>query len=127
MTQDVKRADRMASGTIRKSSERMSYDGVVACLPVTIPYRRYSTNTAHWWVGRAVREVLQRTGLRSADIDGLSQQDKALDLPDKLYAGKLVVTGAIENRPQSFNGKQYSLPTLVVTGIERTARASRSA
>ena len=31
--------------------------------PVTIPYRRYSTNTAHWWVGRAVREVVQRAGL----------------------------------------------------------------
>lgn len=58
------------------------------------------------------------------DIDGLPQQDKALDLPDKLYAGRLVVTGTIENRPQSFNGKQYSLPTLVATGIERTARDS---
>lgn len=58
------------------------------------------------------------------DIDGLPQQDKALDLPDKLYAGKLVVAGTIENRPQSFNGKQYSLPTLVVTGIERTAKDS---
>ncbi|MEP6566112.1 MAG: hypothetical protein ABJB10_13320 [Mesorhizobium sp.] len=58
------------------------------------------------------------------DIDGLPQQDKALDLPDKLYAGKLVVTGTIENRPQTFNGKQYSLPTLVVTSIERTAKDS---
>jgi len=58
------------------------------------------------------------------DIDGLSQQDKALNLPDKLYAGKLVVAGTIENRPQSFNGKQYSLPTLIVTGIERTAKDS---
>ena len=58
------------------------------------------------------------------DIDGLPQHDKALDLPDRLYAGKLVVAGAIENRSQSFNGKQYSLPTLVATGIERTARDS---
>src|SRR5499425_1133024 len=51
---------------------RQPYDGVVVAAPVTVPYRRYSTNTAHWWVGRAVREVLQRAGLRSADIDGLS-------------------------------------------------------
>ena len=58
------------------------------------------------------------------DIDGLPQQDKALDLSDKLYAGKLVVTGIIENRPHSFNGKQYSLPTLVAAGIERTAKDS---
>ncbi len=58
------------------------------------------------------------------DTDGLPQQDKALDLADKLYAGKLVVTGTIENRSHSFNGKQYSLPTLVAAGILRTARDS---
>ncbi len=52
--------------------QRLPYDDVVIAAPVTIPYRRYSTNTAHWWVGRAVREVLERAGLRSADIDGLS-------------------------------------------------------
>src|SRR5882672_12694774 len=53
-------------------STRRPYDGIVIAAPVTIPYRRYSTNTAHWWVGRAVREVLQRAGLRSGDVDGLS-------------------------------------------------------
>jgi hypothetical protein len=60
----------------------------------------------------------------SIDIDGLPQEDKALDLSDKLYAGKVVVAGSIENRTQTFNGKQYSLPTLVATGIERASRAS---
>lgn len=58
------------------------------------------------------------------DIDGLPQQDRAPDLSDELYPGKLVVTGAIEKRPWSFNGKQYSLPTLVATGIKRTAKDS---
>src|SRR5262252_10509651 len=51
---------------------RQPYDGVVVTAPVTVPYRRYSTNTAHWWVGRAVREVVRKAGLKSADIDGLS-------------------------------------------------------
>ena len=60
------------------------------------------------------------------DIDGLPQQDKALDLSDKLYAGKLVVTGTIEDRPHSFNSKQYSLPTLVAAGILRTAKDDES-
>lgn len=61
------------------------------------------------------------------DIDGLPQQDKALDLSDKLYAGKVVVAGTVENRPHTFNGKQYSLPTLVATGIERAAKDSEPA
>src|ERR1700752_3432792 len=52
---------------------RQPYDGVVVAAPVTIPYRRYSTNTAHWWVGRAIREVMQKAGLRSTDIAGLSR------------------------------------------------------
>jgi len=60
----------------------------------------------------------------SIDIDGLPQEDKALDLSDKLYAGKLVIAGSIENRPQTLNGKQSTQPWLVATGIERAARDS---
>ncbi|MBV8743921.1 MAG: thiolase family protein, partial [Xanthobacteraceae bacterium] len=51
---------------------RASYDGVVICAPVTIPYRRYSTNSAHWWIGRALRELARQSGLRHQDFDGLS-------------------------------------------------------
>jgi len=57
----------MAPGT-----KRSSYDGVVACLPVTIPYRRYSTNSAQWWLGRALHELAKRARLRPSDIDGLA-------------------------------------------------------
>lgn len=51
---------------------RKAYDGVVACRPVTIPYRRYSINSAQWWIGRALRALVEGSGLRSKDIDGLS-------------------------------------------------------
>ena len=51
---------------------RKPYDGVVACAPVTIPYRRYSTNSAHWWIGRALRELSKQARLRPKDIDGLA-------------------------------------------------------
>src|SRR6201987_3261741 len=57
----------MTSGAIRKS-----YDGIVACLPVTIPYRRYSTNSAQWWLGRALHALTKRARLRPADIDGFA-------------------------------------------------------
>jgi acetyl-CoA acetyltransferase len=51
---------------------RASYDGVVVCAPVTIPYQRYSIESAHWWIGRALRGLLDVSGLRLRDIDGLS-------------------------------------------------------
>jgi hypothetical protein len=39
---------------------RRSYDGVVACQPVTIPCRRYSTESAAWWIGRALHELTKQ-------------------------------------------------------------------
>ncbi|HTR85529.1 MAG TPA: thiolase family protein [Reyranella sp.] len=53
-------------------AKRLPYDGVAVAVPVTVPYRRYSTNTAHWWIGRAVHDVVKGAGLRPTDIDGLS-------------------------------------------------------
>jgi acetyl-CoA acetyltransferase len=52
--------------------KRAGYDGVVLCAPISIPYRRYSVDSAHWWIGRALRALTQRASLRPTDIDGLS-------------------------------------------------------
>src|SRR5206468_3317630 len=52
--------------------QRKSYEGAVACLPVTIPYRRYSTNSAQWWLGRALHELIKRARLQPKDIDGFA-------------------------------------------------------
>lgn len=50
---------------------RMSYDGVVAAVPVTVPYVRYSTRSAHWWLGGALRGLIRASGLNKADVDGI--------------------------------------------------------
>ncbi|MCW5687677.1 MAG: thiolase family protein [Pseudolabrys sp.] len=50
---------------------RRPYDGVVVCAPVTVPYVRYSTDTAHWWTGRALHQLTKTAGIRPQDIDGL--------------------------------------------------------
>jgi len=52
--------------------KRRNYDGVVLCAPVTVPYRRFSVNSAHWWIGRALHGLATKTKLRPADFDGLS-------------------------------------------------------
>lgn len=46
------------------------YDGVVVCAPVTVPYARFSPESAHWWAGRALRQLAQVAQLAPGDIDG---------------------------------------------------------
>ena len=53
-------------------SARAAYDGVVITAPVTIPYVRYSTHDAHWWIGHALHELLRVAKLRPRDLDGLA-------------------------------------------------------
>jgi acetyl-CoA acetyltransferase len=52
--------------------KRRGYDGVAICAPISVHYLRYSLNSAHWWIGRALHALGQRTGLKPAEIDGLS-------------------------------------------------------
>lgn len=58
--------------TRASSHRRAAYDNIVICAPVTIPYRRYSTNSAHWWLGRALHELTRVAGIHPKDIDGLT-------------------------------------------------------
>lgn len=47
------------------------YDDVVLATPVSIPYERYSIKSAHWFLGKLLAELLQQSGLRKTQIDGL--------------------------------------------------------
>lgn len=49
---------------------RQGYEGIVLTAPVTIPYQRYSTQSAHWWIGRALKGLADAAGLSRQDIDG---------------------------------------------------------
>ncbi|MEO5708166.1 MAG: thiolase family protein [Alteraurantiacibacter sp.] len=46
------------------------YKGVAVCAPVTVPYVRFSPESAHWWAGRALRQIAETTGFTPSDIDG---------------------------------------------------------
>ena len=50
---------------------RAGYEDVVVAVPVSIPYVRYSTRGAHWFVARALRALLEGSGLGKADLEGL--------------------------------------------------------
>lgn len=51
---------------------RQSYDGVVVTAPFSMPYQRYSTDTAHWWIAKALRGTLDAAGLKPLEIDGFT-------------------------------------------------------
>jgi len=53
------------------ATSRAGYDGVAVAVPVTVPYERYSTRGAHWFVGQVVAELVRSAGIRKDDIDGL--------------------------------------------------------
>jgi len=53
-----------------RSSIRTPYDRVVLAAPVTIPYVRYSIESAQWWIGRALNALVENAGITPRDIDG---------------------------------------------------------
>lgn len=52
-------------------SRAAAYDDVALTAPATVPYVRYSPETAHWWIARALRASLDAAGLRPREVDGL--------------------------------------------------------
>jgi acetyl-CoA acetyltransferase len=48
------------------------YDDVVLAVPVTVPYVRYSIRSAHWFLGRALAELLTAAKIPKARLDGLA-------------------------------------------------------
>ncbi len=51
---------------------RQSYDGAVLVAPFSTPYQRYSIDTAHWWIAKALRGSLDAAGLKPTEIDGFT-------------------------------------------------------
>jgi acetyl-CoA acetyltransferase len=47
------------------------YGDVVVTAPVSVPYVRYSIRNAHWFTAQALAALLQTSGLRKEQVDGL--------------------------------------------------------
>src|ERR1051326_8077733 len=52
---------------------RLSYDDVALAVPVTVPYVRHSIRGAHWFLARALADLLKTSGLPKNAIDGLTE------------------------------------------------------
>jgi acetyl-CoA acetyltransferase len=51
---------------------RLPYDDVALAVPVTVPYVRHSARGAHFFLARALAELIKASGLRKDAIDGLT-------------------------------------------------------
>ncbi|NYT37312.1 thiolase family protein [Allopusillimonas soli] len=99
------------------SHPRASYDGVVATVPVSIPYVRYSIQSAHWWLGHALRELIRGARINKADIDGLCVSSFTL-APD-------TAVGLVQHLDMTPRWLDH-IPTGGASGIMGLRRAARA-
>ncbi len=93
------------------------YDGAVVCAPVTVPYVRFSPETAHWWAGAALSALSMQTGLGPADFDGFSFASFS-SVPDS-------VVGVVQHLGLSPRWMDH-IPTGGASGVMALRRAARA-
>jgi hypothetical protein len=100
-----------------RSSGRQSYEGVAVAVPVTVPYRRYSTKGAHWCIGQALDALVERSGIQKDRIDGLTVSSFSL-APDTAVG----VTQHLGLSPRWLD----HIPTGGASGVMALRRAARA-
>jgi len=99
---------------------RKGYEGVAVAAPVTIPYVRYSIRSAHWWLARALKGLLDSSKLKKGDVDGLSVSSFTL-APDSAVG----LTQHLGLEPRWLDHVPYGGASGVVA-LRRAARAVQS-
>lgn len=98
-------------------TRRMSYEGVAVAVPVTVPYVRYSTHNAHWFIGQALQALVRESGIAKEEIDGLTISSFSLS-PDTAVG----VTQHMGVSPRWLD----HIPTGGASGVMSLRRAARA-
>lgn len=93
------------------------YRGVAVTSPVTIPYARRSDKPAHWFIGSALRALLDASGLEKDAIDGLAVSSFSL--------GSDTTIALTEHFDMSPRWIEW-LPTGGASGVMALRRAARA-
>ena len=96
---------------------RKGYEGIAICAPITVPYVRYATMNAHWFVGKALHALLDTSGLEKEQIDGLTISSFSL-APDTAVG----VTQHLGVSPRWLD----HIPTGGASGVMSLRRAARA-
>jgi acetyl-CoA acetyltransferase len=97
--------------------KRQSYEGVAVTVPVTVPYQRYSTHGAHWFLGQAMHALVRESGIPKDQIDGLTVSSFSL-APDTAVG----VTQHLGMSPRWLD----HIPTGGASGVMALRRAARA-
>jgi acetyl-CoA acetyltransferase len=98
-------------------SKRQSYEGVAVTVPVSVPYQRYSTHGAHWFLGQAMAALVRESGIPKDQIDGLTVSSFSL-APDTAVG----VTQHLGMSPRWLD----HIPTGGASGVMALRRAARA-
>ncbi|GAB3767311.1 thiolase family protein [Ramlibacter monticola] len=96
---------------------RLSYEGIAVAVPITVPYERYSTRGAHWFIGQALHRLVQESGIAKEQIDGLTVSSFSLT-PDTAVG----VTQHMGLSPRWLD----HIPTGGASGVMSLRRAARA-
>ena len=99
------------------TNRRNGYDGVAVAVPVTVPYVRHSTRSAHWFIGQALQSLVKASGLAKEQIDGLTVSSFSL-APDTAVG----VTQHLGLSPRWLD----HIPTGGASGVMSLRRAARA-
>lgn len=97
--------------------KRQSYAGIAVTVPVTVPYQRYSTHGAHWFLGQALQALVRESGIPKEQIDGLTVSSFSL-APDTAVG----VTQHLGMSPRWLD----HIPTGGASGVMALRRAARA-
>jgi len=98
-------------------TSRLGYENVAVAVPVTVPYVRYSTHGAHWFVGRALDALVQQSGVPKDRLDGLTLSSFSLG-PDTAVG----ITQHMGLSPRWLD----HIPTGGASGVMALRRAARA-
>ena len=99
------------------ATSRQGYDDVAVAVPITVPYVRYSTHDAHYFIGQALRGLIDASGIEKDEIDGLTISSFSL-VPDTAVG----VTQHVGLSPRWLD----HIPTGGASGVMALRRAARA-
>ncbi len=97
---------------------RASYEGVAVAVPVTVPYLRYSTHGAHWFIGRRSRRWSSAPGIAKERDRRPDRQRASRSSPDTAVG----VTQHLGLSPRWLD----HIPTGGASGVMALRRAARA-